>query len=193
MKPKFFAAPQDFRDWLAANHDQKQEQWVGFYKRDSGKASITWPESVDVALCFGWIDGLRKSVDSESYMIRFTPRKPASTWSAVNIRRVGELKESGLMHASGLKAFEARDEKKSVLYSYEQRSTAQLGEGFEKRFKANKKAWEFFQAQPPWYRRTSTFWVVSAKKEETRLKRLDRLIKDSAARRTLRELTRKAN
>jgi uncharacterized protein YdeI (YjbR/CyaY-like superfamily) len=191
MKPRFFSTPADFRKWLAENHDRKQEQWVGFHKKECGKPSITWPESVDVALCFGWIDGLRKSVNETSYMIRFTPRKSTSTWSAINIKRVGELKKLELMHPAGLKAFADRDERKSATYSYEQRTKAQLGEAYEAQFRANKKAWEFFQAQPPWYRRTSTYWVISAKREETRRKRLETLIKDSAAQRPIRELQRK--
>lgn len=191
MKPRFFPTPPDFRDWLAKHHDSAQELWVGFHKKGSGKPSITWPESVDVALCFGWIDGLRKSVDKTSYMIRFTPRKATSTWSAINIKRVAVLKKSGLMHAAGLAAFVIRDEKKSAIYAYEQRHGAQFGDAYEKRFRANQEGWEFFQAQPPWYRRTATYWVISAKREETRSKRLASLIEDSANQRTIRELRRK--
>jgi len=120
MAVKFFKSPPDFRKWLAANHASQTELWVGFYKRASGKASITWPQSVDEALCFGWIDGIRKSIDDVSYKIRFTPRKQRSTWSAVNIKRVGELSEQGLMSEAGVKAFEARQENRSGIYSYEQ-------------------------------------------------------------------------
>jgi uncharacterized protein YdeI (YjbR/CyaY-like superfamily) len=179
MKPAFFASPDAFRAWLEKHHDHAQELWVGFHKKSSGKPSITWPQSVDAALCFGWIDGIRRSVNAESYTIRFTPRKPDSTWSAINIKRVGELRKMGVMQPAGLKAFERRQDDKSAIYSYEQRRTAKLSEAYEKQFRATKKAWIFFQAQPPWYRRTASWWVISAKKEETRLKRLATLIEDS--------------
>jgi uncharacterized protein YdeI (YjbR/CyaY-like superfamily) len=140
--------------------------------------SITWPESVDEALCFGWIDGVRKSIDETSYKIRFTPRRPGSIWSAVNVKRVQELTKLGLMHAAGLKAFEKREQKKTGLYSYENRP-AEFPDEYEKHFRENKKAWEFFQAQSPSYRRTCIWWVVSAKQEQTRQKRLATLIADS--------------
>jgi len=179
MKPLFFASPSAFRTWLEEHHGQAQELWVGFHKKSSGKPSLTWPESVDAALCFGWIDGVRKSVSAESYVIRFTPRKSVSTWSAINIKRAGELTKMGLMQPAGLKAFEKRSDEKSVIYSYEQRKTAKLGGVYEKQFRARKKAWNFFQAQAPWYRRTASWWVISAKKEETRLKRLGMLIEAS--------------
>jgi uncharacterized protein YdeI (YjbR/CyaY-like superfamily) len=191
MKPTFFATPAKFRAWLEQNHDKCQELIVGFYKRDSGKPSITWPESVDAALCYGWIDDVRKSIDGDSYTIRFTPRQPASTWSGINIKRVAELKKLGLMKPAGLAAFERRSEKKSQIYSYEQRERAAFDPASEKKFKANKRAWQFFQAQPPWYRRTSTYWVMTAKKEETRQKRLATLIRDSAQGRTIAPLTKK--
>ena len=178
-KPVFFPSPAEFRAWLERNHTSERELLVGFYKRGSGKTSITWPESVDGALCFGWIDGVRRSLDADSYIIRFTPRKPSSTWSAVNIKRVAELTKLGLMQPAGTKAFEKRSDDKSAIYSYEQKKTAKLSGAYEKQFRARKKAWEFFQAQPPWYRRVAAFWVVSAKKEETRLKRLATLIEDS--------------
>jgi len=187
-KPTFFPAPADFRAWLEAHHDKLREQLVGFYKKDSGKPSITWPESVQVALCFGWIDGVRKSIDETSYMIRFTPRKPTSTWSSININLVRELTKQGLMHPAGLKAFAARDEKKSAIYSYEQRSSARFTREQEKQFRANKAAWEFFRSQPPWYQRVCTHWVVSAKRKETKLKRLSQLIEHSHKRRTLPQL-----
>ena len=164
--------------------------WVGFHKRGSGKPSITWPESVDCALCFGWIDGVRKSLGDDSYMIRFTPRKSASTWSAINIRRVEALTKDGLMHPAGLTAFTRRSDKKSAIYAYEQRHAAQLDADFEKQFRANKRAWEFFQSQPPWYRRTAAYWVISAKREETKQKRLATLIGDCAHRRKLKQLDR---
>jgi uncharacterized protein YdeI (YjbR/CyaY-like superfamily) len=181
MKPKFFPTPKHFRAWLAKHHANTPELWVGFYKKDSGRPSITWPESVDEALCVGWIDGLRKSLDEHSYMIRFTPRKPGSIWSAVNTRRAKELIEEGQMLPAGSRAFEGRDPKKTNLYSFEQRHAAKLGPALEKRFKANSKAWKFFQAQPEGYRRIAFFYVMSAKQEETRARRLESLIRDSAA------------
>jgi uncharacterized protein YdeI (YjbR/CyaY-like superfamily) len=187
---KFFATPAQFRKWLEANHDKAQELWVGFYKKETGRPSITWPESVDEALCVGWIDGIRKKLDDESYVIRFTPRKPQSTWSAVNIARVAELKRDGRMRPAGLAAFERRRDDKSAIYSYEQRKTAVFDEAAERQFRANAKAWEFFQSQPPWYRRTATYKVISAKREETRQKRLAELIADSAGGRRMRELDR---
>jgi uncharacterized protein YdeI (YjbR/CyaY-like superfamily) len=179
MKRKFFATPEDFRVWLAQHHTNEMELSVGFYKKASGRPSITWPESVDVALCYGWIDGVRNSIDEVSYCIRFTPRKPTSTWSAVNVRRVAELTKLGLMRPAGLQAFEARKGDKTGIYAYEQRKNAKLPRAYERQFRANKKAWKFFQSQPPWYRRTATYRVISAKREETRLGRLAELIKES--------------
>jgi uncharacterized protein YdeI (YjbR/CyaY-like superfamily) len=184
VNPKFFKTPSTFRKWLEAHHATSKELWVGFYKKSSGKPSITWPESVDEALCFGWIDGIRKSVDAESYMIRFTPRKPSSVWSAVNIRNVEKLVKENQMRPAGLKAFEARKENRSGIYSYEQRS-AELVEPYLGKLKRHKAAWEFFQAQPAGYRKQMNWWVVSAKQEETRLKRLARLIEESVAGRRL--------
>jgi uncharacterized protein YdeI (YjbR/CyaY-like superfamily) len=182
MKPTFFATPADFRKWFAQNHDTATELLVGFYKKGSGKPSITWPESVDEALCFGWIDGIRRSIDAESYSIRFTPRRARSIWSNVNTKRVAELIKQGRMHATGLKAFEARDPKRSGIYLFEQRQKDQtLDAAFEAKFKKNKKAWAFFEAEPPGYRRIASLYVMSAKKEETRLKRLATLMKESAA------------
>lgn len=189
-KPKFFPTLSAWRAWLERNHDAVDELWVGLYKRDSGRPSITWPEAVDGALCFGWIDGHRKSIDQISYKIRFTPRKPGSTWSAVNIRRVGELSKLGCMHPAGSTAFEKRNAARSNLYSYEQRQTAKLPKPFETEFRKNDVAWEFFQSQPPWYRRTASFWVISAKKEETKLKRLAILIQHSGRNQAIPPLSR---
>ncbi len=163
--------------------------WVGFYKKGSGKPSITWPESVDEALCFGWIDGVRKSMGEESYTIRFTPRKDGSIWSAVNIKRAGELIKEGLMQPAGLRAFEDRREDRERRYAYEQQGS-KLSDEYEEKFKADPKAWSFYQSQAPWYQRTTAWWVMSAKKEETRLKRLDQLIADSAREQTIPALTR---
>jgi uncharacterized protein YdeI (YjbR/CyaY-like superfamily) len=182
---RFFAKPEDFRKWLEAHHGNTSELWVGFYKKDSGRPSITWPESVDEALCVGWIDGLRKTIDAESYKIRFTPRKKTSNWSAVNIGRVGELTRLGLMRPAGLKAFALRKEEKSGIYAYENRKSAVLGKAEEKQFRARPKAWEFFQRQPAGYRKLTTWWVISAKKEETRQMRLEKLIAASEAGRRL--------
>jgi uncharacterized protein YdeI (YjbR/CyaY-like superfamily) len=179
MKPTFFDSSADFRGWLERHHATATELWVGFHKKKSGKPSMTWPESVDQALCFGWIDGIRKSIDEAKYVIRFSPRKPTSIWSAVNIRRVTELSAAGLMRDPGLKAYELRRENRSGIYSYEQRSHV-LPEPYEKVLKGNKAAWDFFQSQPPSYRKVAFWWVVSAKKEETRLKRLQKLIEFSA-------------
>ncbi len=173
------------RRWLRQNHASADELWIGFYKKASGKPSITWPESVDEALCFGWIDGLRQSIDAESYQIRFTPRRRGSIWSAVNIRRVAALTNEKRLQPSGLRAFAARKENKSGIYSYEQRS-AELAEPYRGLFQRNKVAWEFFEAQPPSYRKALSWWVVSAKQETTRQGRLRKLIAESAAGRRLR-------
>src|SRR5215470_10497988 len=189
-KPQFFPTLADWRAWLENHHANTEEFWVGFYKRDSGRPSITWPESVDGALCFGWIDGIRKSLGATSYMIRFTPRKERSIWSAINISRVGELRTAGLMHPAGLAAFEKRDGDRSAIYAYEQRKTAKLPIDFQRQFRKQPEAWKFFRAQPAWYQRTSTYWVISAKREETRLKRLATLIDSSARGRSIPSLTR---
>jgi uncharacterized protein YdeI (YjbR/CyaY-like superfamily) len=178
MEPKFFAKQADFREWLKENHNTIEELWVGFYKRASGKPSITWPESVDEALCFGWIDGLRKSIDENSYKIRFTPRKPASHWSAKNINRVQELKALGLMQPAGLTAFGKRDEENSKQASYEQEKV-ELPLEYEGKIRASEKGWAYFQAATPSYRKQTAWWVMSAKKEETRLRRLHTLIDSS--------------
>ncbi len=179
MNPRFFKSPSAFHKWLAANHAKSKELWVGFYKKETGKASITWQESVEEALCFGWIDGVRKKIDDQSYVIRFSPRKPTSIWSAVNIRIALKLIKENRMQPAGVKAFAARKENRSGIYSYEQRSP-ELVEPYAAEFKRNKSAWKFFQAQPPYYRKTMNWWVVSAKQEETRIKRLNRLIEASA-------------
>ena len=188
--PIFFAKPSEFRTWLEKNHDKASEIWVGFYKKGSGKPSITMPESVDEALCFGWIDSVRRSVSETSYANRFTQRKARSTWSAVNINRANELIRLGRMHAAGFKAFERRTDERSAIYSYEQRQSAKLSDAFERQFRANGKAWNFFRTQAPWYQKVATFWVTSAKREDTRLKRLSRLIEDSGNERTIPPLTR---
>jgi uncharacterized protein YdeI (YjbR/CyaY-like superfamily) len=179
LKPKFFRAPADFETWLEKNHATAIELWVGFYKKDSGKPSITWPESVDQALCFGWIDGVRKRVDAISYQIRFTPRRRGSVWSAINIKRAQELVRQNQMRPAGARAFAARIENKSGIYSYEQRSS-ELNEPYATVLKENKAAWSFFEKQAPSYRKMIGWWIVSAKKEETRTARLAKLISQSA-------------
>ncbi len=180
MTPIFFANQSQFRKWLQKNHKKESEVLVGFYKVGSGKPSMTWSQSVDEALCFGWIDGVRKSIDEDRYQIRFTQRKPGSNWSAVNINKIEELTKKGLMQPAGLAAFEKRTESRSRIYSFE-KEEAELTKDFIKQFKANKKAWEYFQALAPSYRKISTHWVMSAKQEITRLKRLNLLISDSEA------------
>ena len=180
---KFFKSQPEFRRWLKANHGKCDELLVGFFKVGTGKPSISWKESVDEALCFGWIDGVRKSIDGERYMIRFTPRKATSNWSKVNIKRYGELKQLGLVMPCGAAAFE-RSSGKRRDYSYEQQPR-KLDDAFEKILRKNKKAWEFFSAQAPWYQRVASFWVMSAKKEETRQKRLAKLVEDCESGRQL--------
>ncbi len=179
MKPSFFQTPAAFRAWLAKHHVHAPELLVGFHKKGSGKPSMTWPESVDQALCFGWIDGIRKRIDADSYTIRFTRRRPRSIWSAVNIKRAEELTALGLMQAPGLAAFELRTENRSGIYSYEQR-TAELPEPYARQMRKNKGAKDFFEAQPASYRKMMCWKIVSAKKEETRLARLAKLIDASA-------------
>ena len=175
MEPLFFSTPEDFRKWLAANHNISKEQWIGYYKKATGKASITWPESVDQALCFGWIDGLRKKIDEERYMIRFTPRKPRSHWSAVNVKRVEELKKQELMQPSGLAAFAKKEKNKTAQTGYEQKKVV-LSESYAQQITANSKAWEYYQQLRPYTRKTTDWWVMSAKREETRKRRLNTLI-----------------
>ena len=189
-KPQFFPSTSSWRAWLEKHHAKTEELWVGLYKRDSGKPSITWPEAVDGALCFGWIDGIRKSIDDISYKIRFTPRKARSVWSAINVRRATELSRLGLMHPAGSAAFDKRDGQRSEIYSYEQRKNAKLPPAFEKKFRAHPDAWKFFRAQAPWYQRTSTYWVISGKKEETKLKRLAVLVDHSERQRKIPPLDR---
>jgi len=189
MKERFFQSSSHFRTWLQSSHSTAAELWVGFHKKSSGKPSVTYSEAVNEALCFGWIDGVRKSVTVDAYTVRFTPRKAKSQWSAVNTKRVQKLSDAGLMHAAGLKAFEGATTQ-TRKYSYEQRNNAAFDKESERQFQANRKAWDFFQAQPPWYRRTATFWVISAKKEETRKKRLAALIADSASGKPIKPLAR---
>ena len=180
IRPTFFETPDDFRRWLRTNHRTAQELWVGFHKKDSGLPSITWPEAVDEALCFGWIDGVRKRVNADSYMNRFTPRRKNSVWSAVNTRRVAGLIRQRRMRAAGLKAFQARDAATASRHSFE-RTQARLDAPLAARFRANRPAWRFFESQPAGYRQIAIWFVMSAKQEATRARRLERLMTDSAA------------
>ena len=173
-----------FRAWLARHHASAPEVWIGFYKKDSGRKGITYSEALDEALCFGWIDGVRKRVDAISYTNRFSPRTARSIWSAVNVRRVDALTKAGRMDPAGLQVFRNRDVARSKLYSYE-RDTCELDSALVRRFRSNVEAWEFFESQSPSYRRTVTWWIMSAKKEDTRWRRLDVLIADSAKGRRL--------
>ena len=179
-RPKYFRNARELRAWLEKHHDSAAELWVGLYKKDSGRRSITWPELVDQLLCFGWIDGIRKSVDEISYTNRVTPRRPGSNWSAVNLRRIAQLIEAGAVHPAGLQAYETRDPARAQRYSFE-RDDAQLDAQMVKEFKRNPQAWQFFTSQPPFYRRSAAWWVTSAKREATRLRRLETLISESAA------------
>ena len=189
MEPTFFATPDDFRAWLERHHDSVSELLVGFHKKGSGRPSITWPEAVDQALCFGWIDGVRRRIDEGSYTIRFTPRKPRSTWSAVNVKRTKELVEQGLVAPAGLAAFERRSDDRTAIYAYEQRRSARLEPDQEQRLRADETAHAFFEAQPPSYRQAAIHWVTSAKKPETRERRLTLLIECSAEGRRVPPLT----
>ena len=176
VKPTFFATPVAFREWLQKHHQTADELIVGFYRKDSGKQSITWPEAVEEAICFGWIDGIRRKHSEIAYSNRFTPRRPTSNWSAINIAKVAELTRLKRMQPAGLAAFAKRTEAKSRIYHYEQKDEPAFDPLFAKKFKANKKAWEFFCALPPYYRKGETRWVHGAKQEATRLRRLDKLI-----------------
>ncbi|HWI19912.1 MAG TPA: YdeI/OmpD-associated family protein [Vicinamibacterales bacterium] len=181
MKPLFFAVPAAFRAWLKKHHKTADEIIVGFYRKDSGKPSITWSEAVDEALCFGWIDGIRRKHSEIAYSNRFTPRRPGSNWSAINIAKIEQLTKEGRMQPAGIAAYARRTEAKSRIYTYEVEGMPEFPPVLAKKFKANKKAWAFFQGQPPYYRKLSTRWVVSAKQEETQLRRLNSLIATSEA------------
>ncbi|MBD3299555.1 MAG: bacteriocin-protection protein [candidate division Zixibacteria bacterium] len=188
MKPRFFKTAADFNTWLAKNHDNAGELWVGYYKKATGTEGITYPESVEEALCYGWIDGIRKSVDEISYANRFTPRKPSSNWSEINITTVKRLIKEGRMTPAGLKAYEARKSGGSKVYSRADQQP--LSPDFEKTLRTNKTAWTFFQSQPRGYRRLAAHWVMDAKREETRVKRLQTLIDDCANGRLIKPLRR---
>jgi uncharacterized protein YdeI (YjbR/CyaY-like superfamily) len=186
----FFGAATEWREWLAEHHDSATECLVGFMKDGSGEPSMKWSESVDEAICFGWIDGVRRGIDGRSYSIRFTPRKPSSIWSAINVEKVKRLEAAGLMTDAGRAAFEARSAAKTAVYSYERAAAPELTEDETRRFQQDADAWEFFGRQAAWYRRTSVHWVTSAKRDETRARRLAQLIDDSGAGRRLGHLSR---
>jgi uncharacterized protein YdeI (YjbR/CyaY-like superfamily) len=183
--PTYFASAAAFRRWLETNADRATELLVGFYKVGAGRPSMTWSESVDEALCFGWIDGVRKRIDDTRYTIRFTPRRPASIWSAINISKVEKLQAAGRMTPAGARAFEQRTEARSVVYAYEQTATTSLGDEELREFKRNATAWRYFEATPPSYRKVVLHWICSARKPETRRKRFDRLFEACAAGRRL--------
>jgi len=176
---RFFKSGAEFRKWLARNHDKASEIWIGFYRKDSGKGGITYKEALDEALCYGWIDGIRKKLDDESFTNRFTPRKKNSVWSNVNIAHVARLKSEGRMMPPGIAAYDAMDDKRAGVYSFE-REKAELEPAMKKRFRQNPKAWKYFENQPPYYRRMAAWWIISAKRDETREKRLAELIKVSS-------------
>ena len=180
MSPIFFRSQSEFRKWLKKSHLEATEVWVGMYKVRTGKPSITWSQAVDEALCFGWIDSVVRRIDDERHMQRFTPRKPSSIWSAKNIKRIAELIDEDKVSAHGRKVFNERDPRRQNLYSSEQQNIAFTAEQ-EKLFRRNRKAWAYFQSKPVSYRRPATWWVISAKREETRARRLAQLIEDSAA------------
>jgi len=188
VEPTFFSDQYEFRKWLEENHEREAELIVGFYKVGSGKPSMTWSQSVDQALCFGWIDAVRKSIDKDSYLIRFTKRRPKSIWSAVNIKKVEELTKLGLMKPAGIAAFNLREESRSRIYSYE-KENIKLSSEFDDRFRANTKAWSFFQSLPPSYQKPAIKWVMSAKQEATREKRFQELVRDSEAGRKIKSLS----
>jgi uncharacterized protein YdeI (YjbR/CyaY-like superfamily) len=180
MKPRFFETAEDLRRWFRQHHASATALEVGFRKKGSGHPSVTYAEAVDEALCYGWIDGVRHSLDAMSYSNRFTPRKPTSNWSAKNVKRFGELKRQGRVRAAGQKAFDARTKDRSGTYSYEQRHQVKLDPALGRKFQEKKRAWSWFQDQAPSYRSTAIYWVMSAKRPETRQRRLEQLIADSA-------------
>jgi uncharacterized protein YdeI (YjbR/CyaY-like superfamily) len=188
LKPIYFSSPRDFYDWLEQHHETDDEVYVGYWKKHTGKPSLTWSEAVDQALCFGWIDGRLNRVDDERHMQRFTPRRPGSNWSKVNVEKVAKLTKAGLMRPAGLAAFERRSDDKTGVYSFE--TETELAPEYDAQLRSNKAASDYFESRPPWYRRTAIHLVMSAKREETRLRRLAQLIEDSAAGRDIKQLRR---
>ncbi len=177
----FFDGPREFYDWLEAHHESEDEVLVGMYKKHTGKQTMTWSQAVDQALCFGWIDGVMRRIDDERHVQRFTPRRPGSNWSKVNVEKMARLEAEGLVAEAGRRAFEARTDARTGVYSFEEGQDARLSAEYEERLRANAAAAEYWDARPPWYRRTASHWVTSAKREETRERRLTQLIEDCAA------------
>ena len=190
MQPIYFASPAEFRAWLEANHGTETELLVGLHKKATGVAGMTWSQAVDEALCFGWIDGIAHRVDDRRWSIRFTPRRRGSNWSAVNVRKVAALTEEGRMRPAGLRAFEARSGSSTGVYSFEQPTDPKLTRDQQRRFRADTEAWAYFSSETPSYRRTTVWWVISAKKETTRERRLAQLIEDSRAGRRVKQFRR---
>jgi uncharacterized protein YdeI (YjbR/CyaY-like superfamily) len=188
VKPIYFGSPEEFYDWLEQNHETADEVYVGFFKQHTGKRAMSWSEAVDQALCFGWIDTRSNAIDEDRYMQRFTPRRPGSNWSKINVEKVAKLTEAGLMRPAGLAAFQRRSEDKTGVYSFE--NETELAPEYDAQLRSNKAAAEYFESRPPWYRRTAIHLVMSAKREETRLRRLAQLIEDSAAGRDIKQLRR---
>jgi uncharacterized protein YdeI (YjbR/CyaY-like superfamily) len=188
VKPIYFSSPQEFYDWLEENHETADEVYVGYFKKATNRPSLTWSQAVDQALCFGWIDGRVNRIDDERHMQRFTPRRPGSNWSKINVEKVAKLSEAGLMRPAGLAAFERRSDGKTGVYSFE--NQAELAPEYEARLRENRAAADYFDSRPPWYRRTAIHLVMSAKREETRERRLEQLIEDSAAGRDIKQLRR---
>ncbi|MEV6599216.1 YdeI/OmpD-associated family protein [Actinoplanes sp. NPDC051346] len=191
MEPLFFASEAELRAWFTRHHEDEPELLVGYYKKHTGKATVTHTEAIAQALCFGWIDSIGRRIDEDRYQVRFTPRRGGSVWSAVNVATVARLTEAGLMHPAGLRAFEGRRPDKVATYSYEQPADAVLDDPQEERFRSEEAAWRWFCSRPESYRRAAIHWVVSAKREDTRERRLSQLITDSAAARTVPPLTRR--
>jgi uncharacterized protein YdeI (YjbR/CyaY-like superfamily) len=192
VNPIYFASPEEFRAWLEEHHASEREVFVGYHKKGTGIPSLVWSDAVDEALCYGWIDGIVRRVDDKRHVQRFTPRKPSSTWSAINIEKVGRLRAEGRMRPAGEAAFARRREDKSAIYAYEQRENPELEPEQAARFRADTAAWEYFESRPPSYRKVALYWVISAKRAETRERRLSQLIEDCAAGRDLKQYLRPA-
>jgi len=189
VNPIYFESPAAFRAWLEEHHETDTDVWVGYFKKATGRQGMNWSQAVDEALCFGWIDGILKRVDDERHVQRFTPRKPTSNWSAVNIAKVATLRAEGRMRPAGEAAYARRREDRSAIYAFEQRKDPRLEPEQQARLEANAAAWAYFSARAPSYRRTAIWWVISAKRPETRARRLATLIEDCAAGRTISQLT----
>jgi uncharacterized protein YdeI (YjbR/CyaY-like superfamily) len=189
MTAQFFATAADLRDWFERNHESAPELFVGYWKKGTGETGVSHPEAIEQALCFGWIDSIARRIDERSYQVRFTPRRKGSVWSAVNVAKIAELTGLGLMHPAGTRAFELRKPDRVAVYAYEQPEDARLDEAQTARFQAEPAAWAWFSGQTAAYRRSALHWVISAKRADTRERRLAQLIADSAAGRKVPPLT----